>query len=534
MAQCADAESAYVPRSSTTTPSHRAPSRAGAPHTPRRGAADDNRARLQLLPPPVSPAQLRAPHPVAPLLATRRWSKLCRALDLIVLYAASGVAIAADGQLSTAGSNRLLAAAFPPLVLTVLHVRRSGENRLNTSLLDMIASVLGSLALSALILLSADSILGGTHVVALSMRLWGLCAAALVGERALLFSVRAAAMRVPALGTPTLVIGAGKVGDHLVRRLLAEPRYGLRPVGFLDSNPLPAKDGAESPIPVLGGPQDLARAIERTGAGHVILAFSGAPDFVMLAHVRECERLGVAVSLVPRLFESINQRATLGHVGGIPLLTLREVDPRGWQFGAKHIVDCFLAAVTLVLLAPLMAILAAVVHFSSPGPILFRQRRIGRDGHPFYLLKFRTMRASAGDEPETFELPAGVAPGGVEGVDRCTCVGRWLRALSLDELPQFINVLRGDMCIVGPRPERPEYVEQFERDVRRYAERHRVKSGITGWAQVHGLRGQTSIDERVELDNYYIQNWSIVLDLRILALTVVEIVRAAIRELSTE
>jgi lipopolysaccharide/colanic/teichoic acid biosynthesis glycosyltransferase len=189
------------------------------------------------------------------------------------------------------------------------------------------------------------------------------------------------------------------------------------------------------------------------------------------------------------------------------------------------------AACVLVVLAPVMAAVATLVQISSPGPILFRQRRIGRDGRPFDLLKFRTMRLSDERRAQSFAPPDGIAPGGVEGEDRCTPAGRWLRALSLDELPQFINVLRGDMCIVGPRPERPEFVEQFTRDVRRYDDRHRVKSGITGWAQVHGLRGQTSIADRVELDNYYIQNWSIALDMRILLLTVLEITRAAWHEL---
>jgi lipopolysaccharide/colanic/teichoic acid biosynthesis glycosyltransferase len=155
---------------------------------------------------------------------------------------------------------------------------------------------------------------------------------------------------------------------------------------------------------------------------------------------------------------------------------------------------------------------------------MFRQRRVGRDGHEFDLLKFRTMR-----EPDPlgdgFELPEGVAPGGVEGEDRRTAVGRLLRDLSLDELPQLYNVLRGDMSLVGPRPERPEFVARFVRDVARYEDRHRVKSGITGWAQVHGLRGQTSISDRVEWDNYYIQNWSLRLDVRILALTVAEVLR---------
>jgi lipopolysaccharide/colanic/teichoic acid biosynthesis glycosyltransferase len=151
---------------------------------------------------------------------------------------------------------------------------------------------------------------------------------------------------------------------------------------------------------------------------------------------------------------------------------------------------------------------------------------VGRDGRVFDVLKFRTMREPTSAAPDGFELPPGVAPGGIEGEDRRTPFGRWLRDSSLDELPQLLNVLRGDMSLVGPRPERPEYVERFARDLVRYRDRHRVKSGITGWAQVNGLRGQTSISDRVEWDNYYIKNWSLRLDLRILALTVAEMLRA--------
>jgi len=160
---------------------------------------------------------------------------------------------------------------------------------------------------------------------------------------------------------------------------------------------------------------------------------------------------------------------------------------------------------------------------SARGPVLFRQRRIGRDGRAFDLLKFRTMQqrpSGAGFRPRN-----GCAPGGVEGQDRRTPIGRFLRSSSLDELPQLINVVRGEMSVVGPRPERPEFVERFSMEVAGYEKRHRVKSGITGWAQVNGLRGQTSIADRVEWDNYYIQNWSLRLDLRIIALTVAEILR---------
>jgi lipopolysaccharide/colanic/teichoic acid biosynthesis glycosyltransferase len=148
--------------------------------------------------------------------------------------------------------------------------------------------------------------------------------------------------------------------------------------------------------------------------------------------------------------------------------------------------------------------------------VLFRQRRLGRDGQQYDVLKFRSMR---GDAWPAFVPEAGSAPGGVEGVDRRTRVGRFLRRTSLDELPQLLNVLRGDMSLVGPRPERPEYAVAFARDIHRYDDRLRVRSGLTGWAQVHGLRGQTSIEDRVEWDNYYIEHWSLGLDLKILLMT---------------
>jgi lipopolysaccharide/colanic/teichoic acid biosynthesis glycosyltransferase len=173
-----------------------------------------------------------------------------------------------------------------------------------------------------------------------------------------------------------------------------------------------------------------------------------------------------------------------------------------------------------------MAAIALAVRVSSPGPVVFRQRRVGRDGTVFDLFKFRSMRMP---EPasEGFQPGADSAPGGVEGTDRRTLIGRFLRRTSLDELPQFFNVLLGDMSLVGPRPERPEFVELFETDIRRYGDRHRVKSGVTGWAQVHGLRGQTSLSDRVEWDNYYIEHWTLGLDFKILAMTMLVVLRPA-------
>jgi exopolysaccharide biosynthesis polyprenyl glycosylphosphotransferase len=216
-------------------------------------------------------------------------------------------------------------------------------------------------------------------------------------------------------------------------------------------------------------------------------------------------------------------------VGGLPLMSFTSVNPRGVQFAIKHGFDRVLALVFLVLLSPLILASALAVRLSSSGPVLFRQRRVGRDGKAFDLLKFRSMRVGAACQRDGAEEQAGAlefllagdtAPGGVEGDDRRTATGRFLRRTSLDELPQLFNVLKGEMSLIGPRPERPEFVEQFMNDITRYGDRHRVKSGITGWAQVHGLRGQTSLAERVEWDNYYIAHWSLGLDAKILALTV--------------
>jgi exopolysaccharide biosynthesis polyprenyl glycosylphosphotransferase len=449
------------------------------------------------------------------------WTQLRVVVEVVVLYLSSTAALFA-APVAQSGSGHWLAATFPILTLAVLHARRDPDERLSGSLVDTGTHVLGVVSLSAMLAVAASSILGGAHPVGLALRLWLFSTVYLGVARAVLASIRRQAIQSHALATPTLVVGAGIVGEHLVRRLTADRRYGLRPVGFLDADPLPIPAGGSS-VPVIGDLENLADAVRQTGARHVILAFSSEPDHVLVEMVRECQRLGVNVSLVPRLFEAVNERAVLDHIGGVPLLSLHPTDPRSWHFAVKHALDRVAALVALLVLAPLMIAIALAVQASSRGPILFRQRRVGRDGRPFDLLKFRTMREAAVAQP--FTPPEGCAPGGVEGEDRRTRVGCLLRECSLDELPQLINVLRGEMSLVGPRPERPEFVERFIAEVDRYQDRHRVKAGITGWAQVHGLRGQTSIGDRVEWDNYYVQNWSLGLDLRIIALTIAEVLR---------
>jgi len=457
------------------------------------------------------------------MLDGQSWSRIRAVVDLVVLYMAASAAVFASSTVGTLPGSHWFAAIFPLVMLVIMRARRSPDDRLSGSMLETVAHVIGGVSLGAMLMLAAESIVGESGV-GLAVRLWVFSVLYLGIARVTLLSIRRQAVSTEALATPTLIVGAGVVGEHLVKRLASDPGYGLRPVGFVDSDP-PPRNGPRSAasVPVLGGLEDLDNAIDQTGARHVILAFSSGSDQALVHKVRRCQERGIEVSLVPRLYESINERATLDHVGGLPILALRPTDPDGWQFVLKHTMDRTVALVALIALAPVMIVIAGAIKLTSPGPVLFRQRRVGRDGRAFDLLKFRSMREDT--TGSQFVPTEGCAPGGIEGTDRRTRVGRFLRDSSLDEVPQLINVLRGEMSLVGPRPERPEFVERFSLEVARYEDRHRVKSGITGWAQVNGLRGQTSIADRVEWDNHYIQNWSLGFDLHIIALTITEVLR---------
>jgi exopolysaccharide biosynthesis polyprenyl glycosylphosphotransferase len=279
---------------------------------------------------------------------------------------------------------------------------------------------------------------------------------------------------------------------------------------------------------VLGASWDLDRVALQFRVEQVIITFSRAPHEVLLRLVKRSEELGVNVAFVPRLFEKFTSRLTVEHLGGLPLISARATNPKGFQFVVKYAADRLVAAAILLLALPLMIPAAIGVLLTLGRPLFYRQVRVGRDGRTFAMLKFRTMRPSAEDtvDEDALNLPPDTAPGGVEGGDRRTRFGAFLRRSSIDELPQLINVLKGEMSLIGPRPERPEFVGLFEQSVYRYSDRHRVKSGITGWAQVHGLRGKTSLSDRVEWDNYYIENWSLWLDLKVLLLTVLAVIRS--------
>jgi exopolysaccharide biosynthesis polyprenyl glycosylphosphotransferase len=232
-----------------------------------------------------------------------------------------------------------------------------------------------------------------------------------------------------------------------------------------------------------------------------------------------CEDAGVSVAFIPQLAEKTTGRLNVQHLGGLPIVFVDPANPQGFGFRVKYALDRVLAAVLLLISFPVFAAAALAVWRSLGRPIFYEQRRVGLDGKEFGLLKFRSMTDAPRQDAQELRVQGDTAPGGVEGCDRRTRVGAFLRRTSLDELPQLLNVLKGDMSLVGPRPERPEYVAHFEESVRRYDRRLRVKSGLTGWAQVNGLRGKTSISDRAEWDNHYIENWSLWLDLKILLST---------------
>ncbi len=414
-------------------------------------------------------------------------------------------------------------------VLVFLGLSRRGFYRLGmgSSLLDEVARLLsvtatvGSAIIVARVVLVPAPDVGGQTV-----RLWAFVTAYLTAGRIAL-SLQMRRRRRAGGALPTLIVGAGQVGELVGARLLHNRQLGLLPIGYLDDDPVQARQ-AGGQIPLLGRTDDLESVTSAHDVAHVVICFSSVTHEVLLDVVRRARRAHLDVSLVPRLYEEVTCRVAVGHVGGIPLLQVDQANPRGLAFAVKYALDRVIAAVALVFLSPLMVVVALAVKLSSRGPIFYRQRRVGLDGQEFDILKFRTMLdlPEAAEEPNERVADAMLRQESplVSG-DRRTPIGRWLRRLSLDELPQIINVVRGEMSLVGPRPERPSLAENFERQVYRYGERHRVKSGMTGWAQVHGLRGQSSLADRAEWDNYYIENWSFWLDLKILLLTIPALLR---------
>jgi len=307
-----------------------------------------------------------------------------------------------------------------------------------------------------------------------------------------------------------LIAGSGELGRLVADKILEHRELGYQIVGFVDDRATGDHLGYRG-LPLLGTIEEAADISSRESVDHLYVALPPEQHVQMLQLIESTSREFVDVKVVPDLLQVIALRARLEDLDGVPVININDVPLQGFNTIVKRGIDIAISAVALVVLAIPFWLIAALVKATSQGPVFYEQERMGLDGKPFMIYKFRSMYTGA--EADTGPVFAS------EQDPRRTPVGKLLRRSNIDELPQLWNVLKGDMSIVGPRPERPLFVAQFKDKIPSYMLRHKVKAGITGWAQVNGWRGNTSIEKRIEYDLYYIENWSVRLDLKIMWLT---------------
>ncbi|OBB14044.1 hypothetical protein A5662_07225 [Mycobacteriaceae bacterium 1482268.1] len=340
----------------------------------------------------------------------------------------------------------------------------------------------------------------------------GLVCGALFVGRFVAYSTQWLLRRHGVLRRKTIVLGAGPVGGFdLAKRMHQHPQYGLEPVAILDVDTPPRL--TPDAIPVRSLDDALTDTLGTEGIDALVLAFPKMNDAELAKLVHDCGQRGCEIWMVSRLWDTCPITGRMDHIGPIPLQRLDHHLQRSIKWRFKLLVERCLAAAALMIVSPLLGALAAMVKISDPtAPVLFRQKRVGLDGTEFELHKFRSMSPADEAESQTHWC--------IDGDPRVGALGRFLRASSLDELPQLWNIVRGDMVLIGPRPERKHFVAMFSASVHGYSARHRVPGGMTGWAAVNGLTGDTSIAERANYDNFYIANWSFWLDVAIVFRTI--------------
>jgi exopolysaccharide biosynthesis polyprenyl glycosylphosphotransferase len=421
--------------------------------------------------------------------------------------------------------------AFTAIVLAGAALRGDYRAPMRPDLLELLRQVLTTTAVSATFVLTARVLLANDkYAAAQVIRHWLALLPLLAGVRIVVLWRETRARRHGLRTLPTLIVGAGHIGQRVERRLRAEPELGLTPVAFLDHVTGP-KEGPEAPLPVHSPDGDLEQLVRGLDIRHAIFAFPYGGDGVLPEIARKLWEMDVSVGIVPRLFELGGERPLMAHLGGLPVTQMTQPAFKTWRMKVKYAFDAICASIALVMLAPILLAAAIAVRVSLGSPVIYRQRRMGNDHHGFEILKFRTLRDVPEGAPEADAQWAAATVGGepVEAgaglEDRMTPVTRFMRKHSIDELPQLWNVLRGDMSLIGPRPERVDTAALFAEVIDGYRDRHRMRSGLTGWAQVSGLRGATSLTDRVEWDNHYIENWTPWLDFKILLLTVPQLLR---------
>ncbi|WP_245899708.1 sugar transferase [Geodermatophilus normandii] len=451
--------------------------------------------------------------PTAETPAKEKWWVRRGVGPYLVLVDVVAFAVATLITLPGSALAHALALAFLLLVFWRAGLYRS---RLNLSLLDDLPYTLAAVVVAWTFKVALFSVLPGVDPPVRQVTHFVVLLAAILVARLVAYHVVRTARCRGLVRHRTLVVGAGQMGVRVAATLLERRNYGLDPIGFLDAG---EHDEATAllPIPLLGRYDRLAQVIREQAVRDVIVAYGGTDEDELVDILRTCDRLDVDVFVVPRLFELHHTNRYTDEIWGIPLVRRRRSVYRSPWWRTKRLVDVVVSAVSLLVLLPVLTACAVAVRLEGGPGIIFRQTRVGLDGRPFEVLKFRSLKPVDETESQT--------NWNIKHDDRLGPVGRFLRASSLDELPQLWNIFRGDMSLVGPRPERPHFVDQFSAHIPRYTARHRVPAGLTGWAQSHGLRGDTSIEDRARFDNYYIENWSPWLDMKIVLKTVGQVLR---------
>ncbi|WP_441249699.1 exopolysaccharide biosynthesis polyprenyl glycosylphosphotransferase [Kitasatospora sp. McL0602] len=483
---------------------------------PGRPLPSSRRLATGLLDRPATTAQARSAPPVG------RHRRALHSLERTALPAAlvlvDSLAVCVGAALTTLATegrahSLLGSAAVLPLLLPLNLAGGLYRTRLTLSALDELPALAARAAVATAFAVSLAACLGAwpgggpATPLRLAAQLALFLLLAACGRALSYHLLRQARRRRP---SPVLVLGAGQLGQRVAAVLTERREYGMRPVGFLDPHPVLLADSTR--LPVLGGREVLEREIRRHRVHHVLATEGAADETETAAALREAARLGCQVWLVPALREygAVGGPAR-DHLWGFPCVRLGRPAMRRHGWAAKRALDITAAAAGLLALAPVLAVCALAVRFDTGPGVLFRQQRTGLDGRVFTVLKFRTLRPSNEHESAT--------RWNISQDHRMGAVGRLLRRSSLDELPQLWNVLCGDMSLVGPRPERPYFVMRFGQVYPEYPDRHRVPVGLTGLAQVNGLRGDTSIEDRARFDNRYIESWSLWQDVKLLLRT---------------
>lgn len=426
-------------------------------------------------------------------------------------------------QTPPSGTYLLLVSLATASILIVFMLSGLYRGRRAVSRMDETYRIVTQVSLGFVIAIAASSLmLGEDFIYSRQMLAYGWIFAVIgVSSGRFIHTGVVGAIRARGVAADrVIIVGAARTGELVLDKIRRSPQLGYDVVGFVRHRPWENNDVRNhiDGVPVVGMSSELASIVEMYEIDEIIVALSGVPHDEVLEMVFAVTDLPVAIRVYPEAFRLLTSDVlSISDLNGLPTVSVRTIGLRPVERVIKRIMDVLISAGVLVLLSPVMLVIALLIKVTSPGPVFYTQERVGRDGRQFHVLKFRSMPVDAEQASgPVFTTKEDPRPGRL---------GRVLRRYSLDELPQFINVLYGEMSVVGPRPERPFFVEQFRQVIPAYMARHHEKAGITGWAQVNGLRGDTSVEERTLYDLYYVENWSILFDVKIMVKTLFHIFR---------